>query len=426
VKNTFFVCEDDSEELCRRVNSAPPTQVARLRLGDRPAVRANGSMCAMAIDTDHVVEDMEGDFGSPAGANFCWPSTPEGDCLPYWLATPEGNFLPLYKIPREDPSKDVLSCVDSGVESTSTTSELPTAPSSPCGDESTPFGAFSSSELSRMESQALSSGTASSAPAQNGTASASSASLAANYASTGGSRVLARALAISQVQELIQSTENTTRFKFPPGVRVLQWSYRQKMSDRVFFRAVLSFLWNGVPSTVAGSWATCKKLARQSAAETALAVLQNASAPDANEEADMCVDLSHVLPSTRLLAEDPDTLLAPSAKDIQRLEGWLTQGSKMTSVIAWDCVSDNSQEGWCAKLQLNVMGISHTYVGPFLQSSADARAELARRVLWHMNHRGCRGMYIVDRRAWVATCCEVPPAPWVWSSGLGGTVDASK
>jgi len=232
-----------------------------------------------------------------------------------------------------------------------------------------------------------------------------------------------KAASIACLQELLQSSEHTSLFKFPPGVKVLQWSYMQKMADRVLFRGVLAFLLNGVPQHVAGEWQPCKKFARQSAADAALAVLRGE--PAASQVMDVCVDLSHILPSQR----NADSATSHQRDCVRKLEtfmrndilaqlpGRTPQGDSM---MAWDCERLGATGGWCASLKVCMQGVTHTFTGPCGPNAEDARTELARRILWHMGHRNFRGLYIVDRTAWHSQQCKVPAAPSYWYSTLGG------
>jgi len=227
---------------------------------------------------------------------------------------------------------------------------------------------------------------------------------------------LVKAVAIAKVQELLQSSEHSGRFKFPPGVKVLQWSYRQLREGRLAHRAVMSFLCNGVPQHVAGGWEVCKKTARQSAAEVALAKLQgrHSSMPE-DEPADICVDLSHLHASSK-------NEMGSTSKDfIKKLEAHTRHCQIITSSsVAWAWEQDQASGCSRALVKIALLGMEHTFVGPYMASAELASAELSRRVLWFLGYRTCRGMYVVDRRRWVQSACQVPAAPEQWLASLQG------
>mmetsp|Transcript_32044 Transcript_32044/g.75139 ORF Transcript_32044/g.75139 Transcript_32044/m.75139 type:complete len:558 (+) Transcript_32044:105-1778(+) len=228
---------------------------------------------------------------------------------------------------------------------------------------------------------------------------------------------LVKAVAIAKVQELLQSSEHSARFKFPPGVKVLQWSYRQHREGRLAHRAVLSFLCNGVPQHVAGEWEVCKKTARQSAAEMALAKLigRNVATMPENESAEVCVDLAHLQASSKNAAGSTSTDYT------KKLEAHVRHCSIVSSPgLSWALEHDQMTNSSRALVKIVLLGMQHTFVGPFQESAEMASAELARRVLWFLGYRTCRGMYVVDRRRWIASACEVPPSPEQWAANLQG------
>jgi len=426
-KNTFLSLDDAELQdmmVCRRVVSEPHAATGfqqRRRLG---AGQACLGADMLLINTEDDVEVMNGVDATAAAAAIATP-TPTAAEVFMWPATPEGNFLPLYR--KSEMALIAEDCC-SRAETTSTSSEVQD------GCCSASIG--STEEVHSQEcgqSWALSAAGPSAAAAVAWSSAAhvqpaaaaedvrhSSAPMPAASSLTGR---LAKAVAIAQLQELLQASENTTRFKFPPGVKVLQWSYMQKMADRVLFRGVLAFLFNGVPYHVAGDWQTCKKFARQSAADAALALLRGLQpqyAEDGSAAAqqvmDVCVDLSHVLPSQR------NTDSSAQRDCVRKLESFMKHAalSHGDGLLAWDCERLGVNGAWSASLKVSMFGVVHTFTGPCLVTAEEACNELSRRILWHMGQRNARGLYIVDRNQWQVQQCRVPSAPSYWYSALEG------
>jgi len=427
-KNTFLSLDDSSEEMAfRRVFSEPNAATRhqqRHRLGTEKTDM-------LFISTEDDVQVMD---GPDIAASVASPTALTEELI--WPATPEGNFLPLYA--KETFAEDCWS----KAETTSTVAEVQDGCSSMStsnADDIHSTGAWSPS-CQPLECQWAMDGQATAwnkalQPAQEAVRSSLGSSVprhdvasrtgvaAASPAPATLTGRLAKAVAIAQLQERLQSSENTTRFKFPPGVKVLQWSYMQKMADRVLFRGVLAFLFNGVPYHVAGDWQTCKKFARQSAADAALALLRGLQpqyAEDGSAAAqqvmDVCVDLSHVLPSQR------NTDSSAQRDCVRKLESFMKHAalSHGDGLLAWDCERLGVNGAWSASLKVSMFGVVHTFTGPCLVTAEEACNELSRRILWHMGQRNARGLYIVDRNQWQVQQCRVPSAPSYWYSALEG------
>eukprot|EP00403_Amphidinium_massartii_P008715 CAMPEP_0178417666 /NCGR_PEP_ID=MMETSP0689_2-20121128/24688_1 /TAXON_ID=160604 /ORGANISM="Amphidinium massartii, Strain CS-259" /LENGTH=516 /DNA_ID=CAMNT_0020039031 /DNA_START=70 /DNA_END=1620 /DNA_ORIENTATION=+ len=217
-----------------------------------------------------------------------------------------------------------------------------------------------------------------------------------------------KAAAIACLQELLQSAEHTSLFKFPPGVKVLQWSYQQKTAGRLVFRAFLAFLCNGVPHHVTGNWHQCKKDARQAVAEMALALVQGQTVDTAAEEdAAGCADLSGLVPLGR------GDYRGGSAK---ALESYLASCSCVTSTqgMEWSTAQAARTGTWQAQCQVKILGMKFSFSGPALPNPEEAKNELASRVMWYMGCEDYQGLYVPNRRALMSVRCEVPAAPAHW------------
>mmetsp|Transcript_36961 Transcript_36961/g.85252 ORF Transcript_36961/g.85252 Transcript_36961/m.85252 type:complete len:450 (+) Transcript_36961:64-1413(+) len=425
VKNTFIDCDVSSDEddavAVRKVKSEPwvPSQdmsqgfsffpniakIMRLAIGTSGDVEgAAQSSEVRGADKEEILDAEDSDM-----EDMTWPGTPEGHFLPNYRSRPSA---------AEKDSEEVA-VASSGLSASSsrllpglglephevaealyTTALQQMTMQGERGPSTRVLPTKEDSPASGGESAHSSQGKR----AAKGAASSSSAAAASNPQN--------QSFAIAELQELVQSAENTTRFKFPAGVKVLQWTFHARRDSTLAHRAVISFLSNGVPTHFAGEWQPCKKTARRSAAEMALRRLRREDMTDV-ALADACVDLSHLEPSSRNAAG-----VEGAAKDhIKKMENFLKQieGCSRASKIAWEVEQDEQTGAWRALARVSIAGMGHTIIGPALASAEAARAELACRFLWLLGYRSCRGLYVVDRRRWISTECTVPEAPLKWS-----------
>lgn len=220
---------------------------------------------------------------------------------------------------------------------------------------------------------------------------------------------MGKSTSIAELQELLQSTAQTSHFRCPPGAQVLQWSYKQRSVGRVMFRAVVAFLHDGIAKHVAGGWGSSKKGARQSAAELALCLLHNTEA--------QVEDGSAFIEAGDMLLVTPGHAAAglpavPAHTD--QLRQFCDEQSGTGSELVWRCDSEGSK-GWSATLKLPILGVAHTVRGPPRESPELACAELARRVLWYLGCKSFQGCYHPDGRKLLATNCMVPNPPNEWT-----------
>jgi len=220
---------------------------------------------------------------------------------------------------------------------------------------------------------------------------------------------------IARLQELLQCAEHTALFKFPPGVKVLQWSYHEKREGRLLFRAVLHFLCNGVPHHVTGGWWPSKKEARQNAAEVGFALVQGLQLDSSVvQSASTCTDLSALQPG-------PCTRQARAAKGdcLERLDSLLAQCPLVTDTSAeWNSVRTADTDQWRAMMTVRLLGVKHTFSGPLFNTFEEAQLEVAKRVLWYLGSTGFEGFFVPNRRALLSTRCQVPAAPKEWTTML--------
>jgi len=241
-----------------------------------------------------------------------------------------------------------------------------------------------------------------------------------------------KATAISQLQETLQSVHLTVHFRYPAGVQVLQWSYKQRReSSRAMFRAIVAFLRDGVPHHISGDWDSSKKLARQNAAEASVLLLRGGWAQAAEAPVDALVDLGSLLPMPGSQAE----VLPATADHKQLLMGFCRQHTHMRiepnagpSEPVWSCETSPSigsgavcgASSWVALVRIPLLGVPHTLLGPTSVSPQAAYAELARRVLWYLGCPSCHGLYMPDQASLRANECKIRGPPDSWTQALGG------
>jgi len=224
-----------------------------------------------------------------------------------------------------------------------------------------------------------------------------------------------RGAIIARLQELLQCAEHTTLFKFPPGVKVLQWSYHEKREGRLLFRAVLHFLCNGVPHHVTGGWWPSKKEARQNAAEVGFALVQGMQLESSMVSSALtCTDLSALQPG-------PCTRQARAAKAdcLKKLDSLLAQCALVTETsVEWCSVRPAETDQWRAMVTIRLLGVKHTFAGPLFNTLEEAQLEVAKRLLWYLGSEGFEGFFVPNRRALLSTRCQVPAAPKEWTTTL--------
>mmetsp|Transcript_66015 Transcript_66015/g.123106 ORF Transcript_66015/g.123106 Transcript_66015/m.123106 type:complete len:443 (+) Transcript_66015:68-1396(+) len=428
LKNTFLECDVAPEaSAMRRAQSEPQkTRASRSVIERRPL---GTTPEPLTLDTDSCDDfNLMQDTIEPSGF---WPSTPEGHFLPCYMCLPEDRSG------EETPSTVSELNMRSVPSWSAGTSGTEDEPSSEEGFRPVLFQQRTHQQQQRDHSPVMCLSTMPppmpvtaqgaafippalpSAPvahpqteqkvAKQPTPIVRVAPPSATQLEAATNRTLAKAVAIAHVQELLQTSENTVRFKFPPGVKVLQWTYFQEPdAGDMSHRAMMSFFRNGVPQHVYGDWQPCKKTARQSAAEVALSILRGTPAElEADSAAATLVDLAHLEPSSKAIK------LGVTMGSLQKFDNFLVRNN---STATWECEYDQASNSWTALARAVVFGVEHTFVGAPTACPNEAKAGCATRALWFLGSRVCRGMYVVDRRKWLAGNCEVPPAPLQWSA----------
>jgi len=202
--------------------------------------------------------------------------------------------------------------------------------------------------------------------------------------------------AISQLQEYVQDAK---RFPVPSNCPVLQWDYDTRMcSTSLEFRATVAFLLDGVPHHSAGIWKPSKKLAQRDAAERALALY-----------VDLWGDLA--------AATGREGALGPGHGDVEALRSFCRRLAVHHPAPPPEFDHRWDGEGRCHSLvQVELLGVSHTFSGQPRDSPEEADADVARRVLWYLQCPGLEDAFEPDWDFARAVAQEIPePATTRWA-----------
>mmetsp|Transcript_64303 Transcript_64303/g.153349 ORF Transcript_64303/g.153349 Transcript_64303/m.153349 type:complete len:608 (-) Transcript_64303:81-1904(-) len=265
--------------------------------------------------------------------------------------------------------------------------------------------------------------------------------------------------AIAQLQELLQTPQLSTSFRYPAGTQVLQWTYKQRNTNRCFFRAVVAFLRDGVGHHIAGGWESSKKTARQNAAEAALTLLKGPRSLLLDLHMEAFVDTGALIAAedgTRIASgedcikwiahyaetqcreiqedqqrqhqkhEHPssaaaDTLVSANSNNNNILK---PRGRAVTHVPTWS-LERVQAHAWKAQVQVLVQGIRHTFSGPCCTTREEAKNELARRAVWYLSENvglspggSSFKPYVPDCESLLASDCRVRAPPNEWLDAL--------
>lgn len=234
---------------------------------------------------------------------------------------------------------------------------------------------------------------------------------------------------ISALQEFVQDGK---AFRMPSRHSILQWQFEERCvpghrngkQSYIEFRATVAFVLEGVPHEALGEWQSSKSLAKRDAAERALVLFvgewgcqllqedqmikcdplvdtttlpQNCRSGDHGNEADA---------STHAL-EDVDILMnfcshfAPCGQTSPELS------------VFWE------ELGCKGLVEIIIFGTPHTFAGTTCNNEDEARADVARRVLWYLQCPGFADAFEVDMDALASRSSEIvaPPSPSTGDSG---------
>mmetsp|Transcript_8234 Transcript_8234/g.14756 ORF Transcript_8234/g.14756 Transcript_8234/m.14756 type:complete len:464 (+) Transcript_8234:142-1533(+) len=233
-----------------------------------------------------------------------------------------------------------------------------------------------------------------------------------------------KSTAIADLQALLQAAETSEHFRYPPGTQVLQWTHSEisSHSGQPTFRAVVAFFRDGVGHHVAGACGRSKRQARQSAADTALALFRcQWAAPPGDAPAACFVDTGALLCAENTGANKPASAADVGEFTMACMDGFKGRAGdpdnsgQSWAKPTWSC--DSVGPGlWQALVELPLLGVSHTFSGPCCPTQELAIAEAARRILWYLGHPNYEGFYIPDGAALLAASCKVPDPPESWTN----------
>mmetsp|Transcript_35606 Transcript_35606/g.81597 ORF Transcript_35606/g.81597 Transcript_35606/m.81597 type:complete len:458 (-) Transcript_35606:8-1381(-) len=233
-----------------------------------------------------------------------------------------------------------------------------------------------------------------------------------------------KSTAIADLQALLQAAETSEHFRYPPGTQVLQWTHSEisSHSGQPTFRAMVAFFRDGVGHHVAGACGRSKRQARQSAADTALALFRcQWAAPPGDAPAACFVDTGALLCAENTGANKPACATDVGEFTMACMDGFKGRAGdpdssgQSSAKPTWSCDSVGPQL-WQALVELPLLGVSHTFSGPCCPTQELAIAEAARRILWYLGHPSYEGFYIPDGPALIAANCTVPHPPESWTS----------
>lgn len=211
--------------------------------------------------------------------------------------------------------------------------------------------------------------------------------------------------AISMLQEYVQCSQS---FHVPANYSVLQWDFDSQMADAATleFRAIVSFLLEGVPHHVAGAWQPKKKDAQRDAAERALGLFVGRWSEQVLNSEQNCPPLKSLSQPKAFTASEEDALVE-CCQTLDVLRG-------TTVPLAWSL--PQAASGTCrATVQIMLLNVPHQFAGSPQRSEAEARADAARRVLWYLQCPGFENIYEPDPMAPAITTMKIPRPPAAWA-----------
>uniref|UniRef100_A0A7S0ZY30 Uncharacterized protein n=1 Tax=Noctiluca scintillans TaxID=2966 RepID=A0A7S0ZY30_NOCSC len=213
---------------------------------------------------------------------------------------------------------------------------------------------------------------------------------------------------IALLQEYVQSSKG---LPLPTRRRILQWNFEARDADFAGreFRATVAFLLDGLPHHIVGSWQRSKKLAQRDAAERTLGLLIGRWG-------------SHLLQPNEGTRDEADRSCASDTScgsSSNAADGFGRQlPSCVTSPIGWMLHWDKEGDLCRAIVQVELLGVPHQFAGKYCEKEQEARADVARGLLWYLQVAGFEELVEINAEA--ATSClqdiPLPPANWVSAS----------
>jgi len=208
--------------------------------------------------------------------------------------------------------------------------------------------------------------------------------------------------AISLLQEFVQGS---TKINMPSNQPVLQWKFASRMADEATlqFRATVAFLLDGIPHHAAGSWHPSKKQAQRDTADRALSFFVGRWGQQLLAE--QIEDTS--LPM-RLRVED----------EAQELHSFCRSCDLCGGALPEYTISELEGGAWQAHAEVRLVGVSHKFKGAPRRTQEEAKADVARRVLWYLQRPGFDDLYELDPDDPAVVSLKIPTAPENWTNDL--------
>lgn len=219
--------------------------------------------------------------------------------------------------------------------------------------------------------------------------------------------------AISMLQEFVQSSQT---FSLPANYSVLQWEFDSQMADAATleFRAIVSFLLEGVPHHVAGTWQPKKKDAQRDAAERALHLFAGKTSSERALHPERALHLFAEKISKRQHRSTPSESSIAEASEEERLsECCRTLDVCCATPPSWSVSWDSCT--CLATVEITLLGVLHKFAGAAQGSEAEARADTAKRVLWYLQSPGFENVYEPDPSAPAIATMKIPRPPAGWA-----------
>jgi len=206
------------------------------------------------------------------------------------------------------------------------------------------------------------------------------------------------------LQEFVQCSQT---FNVPSNYSVLQWEFDSQMADAATleFRAIVAFLLDGVPHHVAGIWQPKKQDAKRDAAERALELFHGRWGEQSGREQ----EISTLSPSTVVMKAEE--LLTECCQNLD-----VCSATPPSWSVRWEA-------GTCrATVEMKLLGVPHQFAGADQISEEEARADVARRVLWYLRRPGFQDVFEPDPAGPAITTMKIPRPPTAWA---GSTADGA-
>mmetsp|Transcript_96705 Transcript_96705/g.167848 ORF Transcript_96705/g.167848 Transcript_96705/m.167848 type:complete len:391 (-) Transcript_96705:283-1455(-) len=216
---------------------------------------------------------------------------------------------------------------------------------------------------------------------------------------------------ISMLQEFVQSSKQCPSASNRP---ILQWSHETRMVDsNLEFRAKVAFLLDRVPHHVVGFWQNSKKIAKRDAAERALVLFVRCwGARGGSSSSSFCLN-SAGGQDARMGC--PGSSAPANIDEAQKLEefcrslaGDETQGAKPPH---W--TYRQTGQLYQAFVEIELLGVPHTFTGRPQQTHAKACTDTAECVLWYLQCPDLEGKYDVDDSLENEKEIPTPPENWM-------------